>query len=76
MTVTAFWAIDSSQPPLQQCEDDAPGTGSKLNWEYATAHTSSRGEKVALNPDGSLGTVQMSVFCSIGGTVAWVGCCH
>src|SRR5262245_6139713 len=28
--VTSFWAIDSSQPPLQQCNDDAPGTGSGL----------------------------------------------
>jgi hypothetical protein len=76
MTVTAFWAIDSSQPALQQCEDDAPGSGSGLNWEYATAHTSSRGEKVALNSDGTLGPRQMSVFCSIGGTPAWVGCCQ
>ena len=75
MTVTAFWAIDSSQPPLQQCEDDAAG-GSLLNWEYATAHTDSRGEKVALNPDGTLGPLQMGQFCSIGGTPAWVGCCQ
>jgi hypothetical protein len=75
MTVTAFWAIDSSQPPLQQCEDDAAG-GSLLNWEYATAHTASRGEKVDLNPDGTLGPLQMGQFCSIGGTPAWVGCCQ
>src|SRR5262249_14333858 len=75
-TVTAFWAIDNSQPPLQQCNDDAPGTGSGLNWEYATAHTASRGEKVALNSDGTLGPLQMSVLCRIGGTPAWVGCCQ
>jgi hypothetical protein len=76
--VTAFWAIDSSQPALSQCNDDAPGTGSGLNWEYGTAHTSSRAEKVALNPDGTLGPLQsgMNVFCSIGGTAAWVGCCQ
>ena len=74
-TVTSFWAIDDSQPPLQQCNDDAPGTGSKLNWEYGTAHTPSRGEKVALNSDGTLGALQMGQQCAILGTPAWVGCC-
>jgi hypothetical protein len=74
--VTSFWAIDSSQPVLQQCQDDAAG-GSLLNWEYATAHTLSRGEKVALtNATGALGVLQMSQLCSIGGTASWVGCCH
>ena len=79
VTVTGFWAIDNSQPALQQCNDDAPGTGSGLNWEYATAHTMSKGEKVALTSStGALGPVQMSQACSMlgGGTGAWVGCCH
>jgi hypothetical protein len=76
MTVTSFWAIDDSQPPLQQCNDDAPGTGSGLNWEYGTAHTPSRGEKVPLdNTAGTLGALQMGQQCAILGTPAWVGCC-
>ena len=75
MTVTSFWAIDSSQPPLQQCQDDVAG-GSGLNWEYATAHTMSRGEQVALdNATGALGPLQMGVQCNIAGT-SWVGCCQ
>jgi hypothetical protein len=74
--VTSFWAIDSSQPPLQQCEDDNAG-GSMLNWEYGTAHTSSRGQKVALdNGTGMLGSLQSGQFCSLFGTAAWVGCCQ
>jgi hypothetical protein len=76
-TVTSFWAIDNSQPPLQQCNDDAPGTGSGQNWEYGTAHTPSKGQKVALdNAAGTLGPLQSSVLCSIGGTASWVGCCQ
>ena len=75
MTVTSFWAIDSSQPPLQQCQDDVAG-GSGLNWEYATAHTASRGEQVALdNATGALGPLKMGVQCNIAGT-SWVGCCQ
>ena len=74
-TVTSFWAIDSCAPILQQCNDDAAG-GSGLNWEYATAHTASRGEQVPLNnTTGALGTVQMGVQCNIAGT-SWVGCCQ
>ena len=74
-TVTSFWAIDSTQPPLEQCEDDVLG-GSGLNWEYATAHTASRGERVALdNATGTLGPLQMDVQCNIAGT-SWVGCCQ
>ena len=77
MTVTSFWAIDSSQPPLQQCNDDAPGTGSGRNWEYGTAHTASRGQKVSLdNGSGTLGALQSSQQCAILGTPAWVGCCQ
>jgi hypothetical protein len=75
MTVTSFWAIDSLQPVLQQCNDDALG-GSGLNWEYATAHTASRGQVVTLNNGtGALGSLQSSVQCNIAGT-NWVGCCQ
>jgi hypothetical protein len=74
-TVTSFWAIDSSQPALQQCNDDALG-GSGLNWEYGTAHTASRGQTVALNnAAGTLGALQSGVQCNIAGT-NWVGCCQ
>jgi hypothetical protein len=75
MTVASFWAIDATAPALQQCNDDAVG-GSGLNWEYATAHTASRGEKVSLdNGTGVLGSVTSSLQCNISGT-AWVGCCQ
>jgi hypothetical protein len=75
MTVTSFWAIDSSQPGLQQCIDDVMG-GSGLNWEYATAHTASRGQKVALdNATGALGPLQSSLQCNFSGN-SWVGCCQ
>jgi len=73
--VNGFWAIDSSANPLQQCNDDAAG-GSGLNWEYATAHTPSRGQKVPLtNASGALGTVGTSVQCNFSGN-SWVGCCR
>ena len=76
MPVTSFWAIAAdaaTNPSLQQCEDDVT-TG--LNWEYATAHTASRGQKVSLdNATGALGTVQSSVQCNISGN-NWVGCCQ
>jgi hypothetical protein len=75
-TVNSFWAIDGSAPPLQQCNDDAPIIGSGLNWEYATAHTASRGNKVALtNGTGTLGALQVSVQCNLSGT-SNVGCCQ
>jgi len=78
MPVTSFWAIASdaaTTPSLQQCEDDV-STGSGLNWEYATAHTASRGQKVSLtNATGALGALQSSVQCNISGN-AWVGCCQ
>jgi hypothetical protein len=74
-SVTSFWAIDPGQPDLLQCVDDALG-GSNQRWEYATAHTASRGQKVALtNGTGALGPLQSPVFCSIFGTPSWVGCC-
>src|SRR5262245_8003880 len=75
-TVTSFWAIDDAQDPLQQCNDDNAG-GSKLNWEYGTAHTMSRGQKVPLNTTGPnaghLGSLQTSQQCALLGTPAWVG---
>ena len=72
--VTSFWAIDSSQPKLQQCTDDAAG-GSNLNWEYATAHTASRGQRVQLdNAAGTLGPLQSGVQCNLAGSSS-VGCC-
>lgn len=74
-TVTSFWAIDSGQPALEQCNDDVV-SGSGLNWEYATAHTGSRGQKVTLdNPAGTLGSLQSGLQCNIGGA-SWVGCCQ
>lgn len=73
--VTSFWAIDGTQPPLQQCNDDSLG-GSGLNWEYATAHTASRGQKVALtNATGVLGALQSGLQCNLSGA-SWVGCCQ
>jgi hypothetical protein len=70
--VTRFWAIDPLQPPLQQCQDDV---SSLLNWEYGTAHTPSRGQRVPLNNGtGVLGALQSSVQCNIAGTSS-VGCC-
>jgi len=71
--VTSFWAIDSSANPLQQCQDDV---NSFNNWEYATAHTSSRGEQIALdNASGHLGALTMGAQCNVAGT-SWVACCH
>ena len=71
--VTSFWAIDNTQPPLSQCQDDGLG-GSFLNWEYQTAHTGSRGNWVALtNANGALGSLQTGQQCNF--TSKWVGCC-
>jgi hypothetical protein len=71
--VTSFWAIDSSADPLQQCNDDV---NSHQNWEYATAHTASRGERVDLdNAAGTLGALQMGLQCNFSGN-AWVACCQ
>ena len=73
-TVNSFWAIDGAQPALQQCNDDAVG-GSGLNWEYGTAHTPSRGQKLPLtNATGTLGTLQSGLQCNLSGN-SWVGCC-
>ena len=72
-SVTSFWAIDPNAPGLSQCIDDV---NSQLNWEYATAHTASRGERIPLtNTSGVLGTLETGVQCNIAGT-SWVGCCR
>ena len=72
-SVASFWAIDPNAPPLSQCNDDVV---SHLNWEYATAHTASRGEQIPLtNATGVLGTLQTGIQCNIAGT-NWIGCCR
>jgi len=72
-SVGSFWAIDPNAPALSQCVDDV---NSQRNWEYATAHTASRGEQIPLtNATGVLGTLQTGVQCNIAGT-SWVGCCR
>ena len=72
-SVASFWAIDPNAPALSQCVDDVV---THLNWEYATAHTASRGEQIPLtNATGVLGTLQTGVQCNIAGT-SWVGCCR
>jgi hypothetical protein len=77
-TVTSFWVIDrSNNADINQCNDDAaipgvpvPGT----NWEYGTAHTPSRGQRVDLNNGaGTLGAVQAPQQCNF--SSRWVGCC-
>ncbi len=61
--------------PLAQCNDDAMG-GSGLNWEYGTAHTLSRGQRVALNNGaGTLGSLETGVQCNLGASSS-VGCCQ
>ena len=73
--VSSFWAIDPLAAGLSQCIDDAAG-GSNLNWEYGTAHTPSRGQKLPLdNVAGTLGALQTGLQCNFSGT-AWVGCCQ
>jgi len=75
VTVTSFWAIDPTAAALQQCIDDAAG-GSNLNWEYGTAHTVSRGQKVPLdNAAGTLVVLQTGLQCNFSGS-SWVGCCQ
>jgi hypothetical protein len=71
--VESFWAIDPNAPALSQCVDDVV---SQLNWEYATAHTASRGERIPLtNATGVLGALQTGVQCNVAGT-SWVACCR
>ncbi len=73
--VNSFWAIDPTAPILSQCNDDGFG-GSNLNWEYQTAHTASRGNKVPLNNGtGQLGALSTGNQCNLSGTSS-VGCCQ
>ncbi len=46
--VGSYWVIDPLAAGKDQCFDDGTG-GSLLNWQYGTAHTISRGERVTLN---------------------------
>ena len=84
-TVTSFWAIDPSADPLtRQCHDDVtfpcPGMPPVCppghTWEYGTAHTMSRGQKVTLdNATGALGVLQTMIQCNFAPN-NWVGCCQ
>jgi len=78
MTVTSFWAIDPAADPVTaQCCDDVnfnPCTSAN-NWEYGTAHTMSRGQKVPLNNStGVIGALVTGVQCNFAPN-NWVGCC-
>jgi hypothetical protein len=80
MPVTSFWAIDPAADPVTaQCFDDVnfnPMTQPGHNWEYQTAHTISRGQKVSLdNGTGVLGALVTSVQCNFQPS-NWVGCCQ
>jgi len=73
--VGSFWAIDPTAPILSQCNDDG-ASGSHLNWEYQTAHTASRGNRVTLNGGtGQLGALSTGNQCNLTGTSS-VGCCQ
>jgi len=80
-TVTSFWAIDPAADPVTaQCFDDVnfnANTQPGHNWEYGTAHTMSRGQKIALdNTTGILGPgLQTGVQCNFAPN-NWVGCCQ
>jgi hypothetical protein len=72
MPVTSFWAIDSMAAPLAQCNDDVV---THQNWEYQTAHTMSRGQRVTLdNAAGTLGSLETGLQCNAAPN--WVGCCQ
>ena len=77
--VTSFWAIDPSAAHLAQCFDDVgfnEMTSPNHNWEYGTAHTLSRGQRVALNNGtGILGPLQTGQQCNFSGSSS-VGCCQ
>jgi hypothetical protein len=79
-TVMSFWAIDPAADPVTaQCFDDVgfnPVTQPGHNWEYGTAHTMSRGQKVALDTNtGLLGPLVGGVQCNFAPN-NWVGCCQ
>jgi hypothetical protein len=71
--ITSFWAVDPAAPALAQCLDDV---SSFQRWEYATAHTMSRGQKLPLNNGtGMLGALQTGLQCNLTGS-SNVGCCQ
>jgi len=73
MTVTSFWAIDPNAAGLSQCIDDVV---TNQNWEYGTAHTASRGQRVTLNnATGALGSLETGLQCNISSN-NWVACCQ
>lgn len=78
--VSSFWRIDSTLPLLSQCFDDVnfdpmDPMQAAHTWEYGTAHTPSRGQKVPLNTvTGLLGAPGPNVQCNISGNSS-VGCC-
>lgn len=77
-TVTSFWVIDlSNNADINQCNDDVATPGTPVpgtNWQYGTAHTPSRGQRVDLNnPAGTLGAIQPPQQCNF--STRWVGCC-
>jgi hypothetical protein len=83
-TVTGFWAIDPAADPLtRQCYDDVtfPCPGGVCgtpghNWEYGTAHTASRGQRIPLNNGtGVLGALITGLQCNGVANKSWVGCC-
>lgn len=84
ITVTAFWAIDPAANPLTaQCHDDSsfPCPGGICppghTWEYPTAHTPSRGQRVTLNnATGVLGPLATGLQCNQVSNQSWVGCCQ
>jgi len=66
MTVTSFWAIDSTRSDVDQCTVTLP-------WDYQTAHTGQFADKVTLNNGtGALGPLTAGNICA---TSSWVGCC-
>jgi hypothetical protein len=86
MPVLGFWAIDPTANRLTaQCHDDVgfpcPGMPPVCppghTWEYGTAHTMSRGQRVSLNnATGALGALETGLQCNTFPPDNWVGCCQ
>jgi hypothetical protein len=67
MTVTSFWAIDSTRPDVDQCTVSVP-------WDYSTAHTGQSADVSTLNnATGDLSPIAEDQNC---GSLRWVGCCQ
>ena len=75
--VTSFWAIDGSQPALQQCNDDAPrpAPGSTGNTGRRTPLPAVRRCR-STTPRGTLGALQTEPAVQLLRALAWVGCCQ